>query len=480
MDSACTTKPPVSVAGEGFAGLVINRKATAFDPVPSLLRLTGPRPRILVAFSGGMDSTVLAHALVRARRRLGSLRLAHVDHGLQPASGEWSRQCARQARTWRVPLANLKASIAKRRGESPEAAAREARYALLARELAPGEVLVTAQHREDQVETLLLQLVRGAGVTGLASMPRYAPFASGHIARPLLDCPRSELLDYARRFRLTWVEDPTNQQQQFGRNYLRHRVLPLLRERWAGVDVAIARTARHMAEAGELLEESARRDLHAVSDGGGVNVAALRRLSPARRRNVLRAFIARAGLELPSAAQMAEMAGPLLSSRADAQPQVRWPGAALRRRAGRLELQVKSEHAANRQSKNAFQSWNWAQQRELILNDGAGRLEIVEDAAGAIDLERLPRVLELHPRQGGESLRPGPRARTQSLKKLLQGARLSIEQRARLPLLFSAGAAGRLIVAGDRWIDASVLANVKSRRRARLIWKKETDRADFW
>jgi tRNA(Ile)-lysidine synthetase-like protein len=120
------------------------------------------------------------------------------------------------------------------------------------------------------------------------------------------------------------------------------------------------------------------------------------------------------------------------------------------------------------------------QQRELILNDGAGRLEIVEDAAGAIDLERLPSVLELHPRQGGESLRPGPRARTQSLKKLLQGARLSIEQRARLPLLFSAGAAGRLIAAGDRWIDASVLANVKSRRRARLIWKKETDRADFW
>ena len=427
-----------------------------------------------------MDSTVLAHALVRARRRLGSLRLAHVDHGLQPASSDWSRQCARQARAWGVPLVNLKASIVKRLGESPEAAAREARYALLARELEAGEVLVTAQHREDQVETLLLQLVRGAGVTGLASMPRFAPFASGHIARPLLDCPRTVLVDYAKRFRVAWIEDPTNQQQQFGRNYLRHRVLPLLRERWAGVDVAIARTARHMAEAGELLEESARRDLHAVSDGDGVNVAALRRLPPARRRNALRVFIARAGIELPSAAQMAEMAGPLLSSRADAQPEVRWPGAALCRRAGRLELQVKSEHAANRQPKNTFQSWDWVQQRELILNDGTGRLEIVDDPAGAIDLARLPSVLELRPREGGESLRPGPRARTQSLKKLMQGARLSIEQRAGLPLLFSRGPAGRLIAAGDRWIDASVLANVKSRRRARLIWKKETDRADFW
>lgn len=438
-----------------------------------LERLAGARPRVVAAFSGGLDSTVLAHALIKQRRKLGGLRLVHIDHGLQPASRDWSRHCGAQARAWKVEFKSLAAKLTIRRGESPEAAARDARYALLARELRTGEVLVTAQHQDDQVETLLLQLFRGAGVAGLAAMPTSAPFASGCIVRPLLTRTRAELALYAKQHRLQWVEDSSNQNEKFGRNFLRHRVMPLLREKWPGVDAAIARSARHMAEAGKLLSETAQRDLVAVADGDGLNAAALRRLNLPRRRNVLRAFIAGAGFEMPSSMQMMEIAVGLLTSRVDAQPAVSWGGATMSRRGGRLRLQAKAEPSAKGEHETALKSWHWSVHRELILNAASDRLTLLDDQTGDIDLDKLPVVIELRPRQGGEKLRPGVRARTQTLKNLLQSAKLSVEQRKRLPLLFAGeGPKGRLIAAGDRWLDASVMATVKSRHRARLVWSQ--------
>jgi tRNA(Ile)-lysidine synthase len=250
---------------------------------------------------------------------------------------------------------------------------------------------------------------------------------------------------------------------RFSRNFLRHRLLPSIREHWPGVDRALARTARNLAEAQTLLEERGHQDLTFGADGAGLSVSALRALTPARRRNALRTFIARAGFELPEATRLREMSGPLLEAREDAQPEVRWANARIMRRAGRLEL----EKAGQAPREISAKSWNCHDERRLILTDG-GALEIVDDRAGDIDLDRLPHTLEVRPRKGGERLRPGPRARTQALKKLVQAAKMSVETRARLPLLFSGD---RLVAAGDRWIDASIAANVKSRRRARLIWK---------
>ena len=438
------------------------------NPVDRLIALTGARPRVAVAFSGGLDSTVLAHALMKGRRRLESLRLLHVDHALQRASADWAKQCARQARGWRVSIDLLRATIPKRKGDSPEAAARAARYTLFAAALEPGEVLVTAQHQDDQAETLLLQLFRGAGVAGLAGMPAVAPFGPGRIARPLLGDSRADLARYAQHHRLTWIEDPTNTHTRFARNFLRLQVLPVLRQRWPTIDATLARTARLMAEAQSLLDETSRRDLVRVLDGDSLHVASLRALPEARRRNVLRSFIASAGVDAPSAVQMKEITGTLLAARGDAQPEVRWTGAALRRRGGRLELEVAPRDSIEPRLENGSKSWRWDAERELVVNAAGDRITIVPDDAGPIDLDRLPPTLELRTRVGGESLRPGPRARTQSLKKLLQSARLTIEERARLPLLFGEGPKGRLLAVGDRWIDASIAANVKSPRRARL------------
>ena len=178
-------------------------------------------------------------------------------------------------------------------------------------------------------------------MAGLAAMPRNTRFARGWQMRPLLEQSRAEIERYARHHELEWLEDPSNLQDRYSRNFLRHRVMPMLREKWAGVDQTIARSARHMAEAGKL-DLLGSRDLMSVADGDGLNVSALRRLPGPRRRNVLRTFISRAGLEMPSTAKMMEIAGSLLVARADAQPEVEWWGCAIRRRAGRLELHVKS------------------------------------------------------------------------------------------------------------------------------------------
>jgi tRNA(Ile)-lysidine synthase len=416
----------------------------------------------MVAFSGGVDSTVLAHLLVKQRRQLGSLRLAHVDHGLQPASAGWSLRCAELARQWRVPFVPLDARIVRGKS-SPEAAARDARYALLARAMEPGEVLVTAQHRDDQAETLLLQLLRGAGVAGLAAMPAFVPFAQGFLARPLLAVARADLEATARAAGLRWIDDPSNADTRFSRNFVRHRLMPLIREHWPGADKALARSAAHMAEAAVLLHERAAQDLARLADGAGLSVSALRALPVARRRNALRSFIARHGVEMPEASRLREMSGPLLAARADAQPEITWGDARMVRQGGRLELQKSHEKPREFVAK----SWRWQIDRPLDL-DGSS-LTLLDDAKGPIDVSQLPRVLELRARTGGERLRPSPRARTQTLKSLLQHAKVPVEDRASLPLLF---AGERLIAVGDRWIDASIAATVKSRRRARLKWAR--------
>ena len=179
-----------------------------------------PAVSLCVAFSGGADSTALLAALTQLPRRPAALRVVHVDHGLQAGSRRWSAHCRRVARRLQVPLTVRTARIVRRRGESLEAAARAARYALLAAELAPGEALLTAHHQDDQLETVLLQLLRGAGVAGLAAMPAVMPFGAGLLVRPLLRTSRAALAGWLREQGLTWVEDPSNARLRLSQEHL--------------------------------------------------------------------------------------------------------------------------------------------------------------------------------------------------------------------------------------------------------------------
>jgi tRNA(Ile)-lysidine synthetase-like protein len=305
-----------------------------------------PDVSLCVALSGGVDSTALLAALaigVRSSRasspearamhlakaraiHLPKIRALHVDHGLRPASKQWATQCRLLARRLRVPLKVLTTKVERRAGESLEAAAREARYRLLASALGPGEILLTAHHGDDQLETVLLQLFRGSGLPGIAAMPALAPFAQGWLARPLLSRSRAELEGWLALRGLPWVEDDSNIDESLDRNYLRLRILPLIRARWPGAAVAVGRSARHAAEAQTLLDSLARADVERASYGESISVKTLRALPPNRRRNALRFWIMRAGYLVPDTRRLEEIAGPLLEARRDANPFVEWRG----------------------------------------------------------------------------------------------------------------------------------------------------------
>jgi tRNA(Ile)-lysidine synthase len=432
-----------------------------------------PDLALCVAFSGGADSTALLAALSRLRRRPRALRAVHVDHGLHPDSVAWGARAVGLARDLGVPCEVLEARVARARGESLEARARAARYRLLADTLGEGEVLLTAHHEDDQLETVLLMLLRGAGVAGLAAMPERARFARGTLARPLLTRSRAQLEAFARTAGLSYLEDPSNLDERLDRNFLRLRVLPVIRARWPAAAATVGRSARHAAEAQQLLESLAQADLSPARHGESLAASSLRALPPERRRNALRFWIASRGFPLPATARLTEIAGPLLAARADAQPSIEWPGVRLERQAGLLTLSpaAGASGAASGRLPAARRdiTWHWRAASVCPLPDDLGRIELRADAHGPLNLAALGARLTIRWRRGGERLAIAPGRPRRALKSLLRESRLPPGQRARVPLVYSGA---RLIAVADLWLDASVQAGPRARRRARLVWTR--------
>jgi len=442
-------------------------KAAPFGPQWLRARLatllpTFPDSSICVAYSGGVDSTALLAALAAGARSRLQLRALHVNHGLHAGADAWSAHCQTFARRVGVPLKVIAVEVPRTRGTSLEEQARDARYAALARELHAGEILLTAHHADDQLETVFLQLLRGAGVAGIAAMPQLTRFAAGWLARPLLERSRAELAAWAAKRRLAWIEDVTNADERLDRNYLRRQVLPRIRSRWPACASAVARSARHAAQAQRMLDEVGRADVNKAADGAALSVKALRVLPRERRANALRVWIASGGWPLPDARRLEELAGPLLDARADANPAVAWRAVVARRHADRLGI-----HASGAALPDTQLTWAWRTTPQLTLPCDLGTLALDADVRGPIDLDLLPDELGVRWRQGGERLRPRSGGPSRALKTLLQEAQVPPAERARLPLIFEGA---RLIAVADRWSDASIHARSRGARRARIRW----------
>jgi len=415
--------------------------------------------RLCVAFSGGADSTALLGLLAPLRRRWRwRLRAVHVNHHLQSGAGAWARQAARAARALGVPLRVIDAPVKVPPGASVEALARERRYAALARELRSGEYLLLAQHQDDQLETVLLQLLRGAGPAGLAAMGERAPLGQGVLLRPLLGARRAELRATVQRLKLPYSEDPSNREPRFDRNFLRQQVLPALLARWPAAAATVSRSAALMAEAQQLLDEAADALLTLAMDGAALSVAVLRRWSPEQRRNVLRRWLARRGFTQPDHRRLREMAGPLLTARHDATPVVRFGPFAVHRHGERL-FAVRVENAAPPRPT----LWRWQVKPWLVL-PGAGRLGLVRDPHGPLCLAALPALLRVGFRRGGE--RASDRHGHVAVKALLQRAGIRPWLRDRVPLLRSGT---RLLAVADLWLDPKLALGRGA--RARLYWE---------
>jgi len=401
---------------------------------------------LVVALSGGADSASLlaAAASLGASFRGLPLRAVHVDHGLQAAAAAFREACAALCASLSVPLTVISVDVRTPPGASLEAAARDARYAALAAELRPRECLLTAHHREDQAETLLLQVLRGAGLKGMSAMPICRSLGSGWHLRPVLDVPQSELLAFGACAG-GGVADPMNEDLRFDRGYLRRQVWPLIQSRWPGAGTALSRTARHVAEAQDLLEYTAALDVGRLRDGDALSVPGLRALSPQECIGALRLWLRDAGVEPPSEARLTEALRQIFEAEADHLPVIEWGRCALRRYRQRVFLTETDPPRLD-----ATLHWQVVPGAQLDLGPNLGLLRWVTQTGG-IDAGRLPETLTVRRRGGGETLKPGSQARTQSVQHLCQSQGVLPWLRDALPLVW---AADSLIAVADLWLDA--------------------------
>ncbi|MBC3466006.1 tRNA lysidine(34) synthetase TilS [Pseudomonas sp. RW10S2] len=384
-------------------------------------------PTWYIAFSGGLDSTVLLHLLASHARQHDSppVRALHIHHGLQAAADAWPDHCRHVCDSLGIALDVIHVEVPS--GASLEQAARTARYDAFAEVLQPGEVLFTGQHRDDQAETLLFRLLRGAGLRGLAAMPASRPLGQGRLVRPLLDLARDQLQRYAQASGLRWIEDPSNTDTRFARNFLRADVFPLLHQRWPQASQSLARSAAHLGEALALLDELAATDIAAASPGAiapwqcldSLDLGVLAALSPARQRNALQYWLS-SRTRLPDSRHWAGWDN-LRDAAADAQPLWRLTDGELQRSHGRLWwlsgdwLQAPQGGAP------------WPDPSQSLSLPGNGSVQVVGAIPGP--------GLHVAYRQGGEVLDiPGRGHR--DLKRLLNECHVPHFIRHRLPLLW--------------------------------------------
>ncbi|UVK81996.1 tRNA lysidine(34) synthetase TilS [Pseudomonas sichuanensis] len=384
-------------------------------------------PAWYIAFSGGLDSTVLLHLLADYARNHPAppLRAVHVHHGLQAAADAWPAHCKTVCDALGIELDVIHVQVGQ--GASLEQAARDARYAAFEKLLAPGAVLFTGQHRDDQAETLLFRLLRGAGLRGLSAMPEERPLGQGGLVRPMLKLSREQLQAYARSKGLVWVDDPTNTDTTFARNYLRSEVLPLLRQRWPQAEASLARSAEHLGEALGLLDELATDDLATACGNAplpwfgldSLDLATLAALSPARQRNALQYWLGRR-TRLPDSRHWAGW-NDLRDAAADARPVWRLTDGELQRSHGRIWwLSGEWQRAPSGEP-----AWQDPTQPLALPGNGQVRLAAQSVATG----------LRIAYRRGGEVLDLPGRGR-RDLKRLLNELQIPHFVRPRLPLLY--------------------------------------------
>lgn len=363
----------------------------------------------LLAFSGGLDSTVLLHQLVLWREQQPDIRVRaiHIHHGLSSNADGWVAHCQQLCARWQVPL-QVEYVTLRDEGLGTEAHARQARYQAFNEALRPAEVLVTAQHLDDQSETLLLALKRGSGPAGLSAMAEDSPFAGTRLLRPLLNTPREQLLEHAQRYGLDWIEDESNQDDHYDRNFLRLRVLPQLQQRWPHFSRAAARSASLCAEQEQLLDELLAEELAGlISPQGSLAIVPLMAKRPARRAALLRRWLAGQGVAMPSREMLERLWQEVVLAREDASPCLHLGTGDVRR----YQQQLWWVQAPGGQSETLLPWLNITS--PLVLPDGLGVLRLIavgelrpprDDEAVSIRF-KAPGLLHIVGRNGGRKLK---------------------------------------------------------------------------
>lgn len=412
--------------------------AQAIDQTFREIAASHPFEAIKVAYSGGMDSTVLLQAVVEWAQAQGvALEAWHVNHGIQAQAGEWSLHCRRQCESLGVAFREFIVADAPPEQGSIESWARDQRYGLWAQALPEQALLITAHHQRDQAETLLLQLFRGCGLEGLAAMPKLRPLGKGYLCRPLLTVPYDALMAHAQSQQLVWVEDPSNGCCELRRNFIRHQVLPLLQSHHPSLIPNLARTSQHCQSAMDLLKQALQpiwRRVVVTTEPLTLNAKVLRTFSPELQNQCLRYWLQQLGLTHPTTAQLESCRQQLIASVVDARPRFLWGGNTLTRYRDVLYCIEATIEPPKTPVSIAFRPEATVRLPGFVCEQWQWHAQI----GVGIAVEKLNHApLTVSPRQGGERFHPAGRVGAHPLKKCFQEWHIPPWQRNLTPLLWS-------------------------------------------
>ena len=402
--------------------------------------------RVWIAYSGGMDSSMLLHLFARNMRKLESeITAVHVNHNLSPFSESWASHCRTICEKENIEFKEISINARKIKGCSQEAYARELRYSALEEVIGKSDLLLTAHHKNDQAETLIQQLMRGAGPEGLAGMPKIKKFGHGWLARPLLEYTREQVKDYVKIHGVKWIEDESNLNTDIDRNFIRSHVIPCLQQRWPSAVEIMSRSARHQSDVVDLLKEIAAYDLE-ITRGDKpdiLNISQLKKLTETRMRNIIRYWLKQNNHQPPSAVVMDNIIKELIYAGKDRMPCIKWHATEIRRYRDNIYVMKPFK----RPQADTFISWNM----DKPLDIDYGNLVATRVTGRGIRTESINgNMVEVCFRNGGEKIRLTGRKGTHEVKKLFQEYGVPPWLRSRVPLLY---VDGKLAAVTGYWID---------------------------
>lgn len=405
-----------------------------------------PFAHVYVGFSGGIDSHVLLHLCTAQKNLAGKITAVHVHHGLQAQAQDWANHCQKIAEDLDVDFILLEVNASASPGESPEEAARNARYNALKTLIGVEDALLVAQHRDDQLETVLLQLFRGAGLRGLSGIPESIFFGQGLMLRPLLNIAKPDINEYAKKHNLQWVEDPSNQQNDYDRNYLRNSVIPLIKQRWESCDKTVARSAKHCAEAQVIVSAVADELFNPVFSKATKTlcVSQLRAHKNPRQQLIIRHWFQSLGLRMPAQAFVERIQSEVIAARDDSDPILVGQSFFIRRYRDRLYCLKQSEL-------EPLQDLSWPVSETFINYSIHKRLSCITSSAGILRDKWQKSKITVKFRSGGEKIRLPNRKEHHTLKNLFQEAGIPPWERDLIPLVYLDN---KLAAVGDLWISA--------------------------
>jgi len=443
--------------------------------------------RFIISYSGGLDSSVLLHLCSQLKEKLSALDITleaiYIDHQLQTESGQWADVCQNTCQRYQIPFQSIKVDAQPKKRQSPEAAARDARYRALKEIVGQNDCLLTAHHLSDQAETFFLQMLRGAGPKGLAAMPMSKNFFHANMARPLLDFTQAEIQSYAEQQQLEWIEDLSNQDTRYKRNFLRHKIMPALKQQWPAMEKTLQRVTHLQAESIEILEEVAAQDLrrcqyHPDIDGSisyfnpnqVLIISYLKQLSPARFNNCIQYWLRTQQAAVLNAVLLQRLQTEFITVDKERHPLIKWHNEtqqfALRRHKDQLVLCFEQQF-------DSAKKYLWDIDKKNQLSTISGNLllvseQIVGEQNQSIKPQKIGKRIEVRFRQGGEHFKL-PNQGHHSLKKWFQEQSIPSWLRGQLPLFYSND---RLFQVGNNLVDKDFAAQA-GEENLYLYWRNE-------